>query len=204
MSMSPFGTKFAFLGAEGYVHIADSHSKQWICDLKMNTTSRSATFLDETYCMTSGFDGDVYIWDTRYAGRCVNKFHHEDGTATSSLATYIAPELSYHAALYQSQANKWPSFFHVPSCFLSIGTMSGVASIFEGLVNGQEASYYNFNGGSVNGAVVHNNTPKPLKSVMNLTTKISTSAFHPSGQILAIASREVSHHCFVLFGLLTC
>jgi hypothetical protein len=35
-------------------------------------------------------------------------------------------------------------------------------------------------------------TPLQTKTLLSLTTKITCSAFHPSGQILAMASSEVS------------
>ena len=59
---------------------------------------------------------------------------------------------------------------------IAVGSESGVVSIYQ----------YN------------NNNVKPvlIKSVMNLTTKVSCTKFHPSGQMLAVASNEVS---FCLF-----
>jgi U3 small nucleolar RNA-associated protein 18 len=34
----------------------------------------------------------------------------------------------------------------------------------------------------------------PLRSVMNLVTKVTATAFHPSGQLMAIASEEKKDH----------
>lgn len=60
--------------------------------------------------------------------------------------------------------------------YLSVGTDSGVVSVFksDGL-------------SSRDGGV-----KKQIKSLMNLTTRISSSVFHPSGQILAVASNQVN------------
>lgn len=191
MEVSPEGTKIAFLGTEGYVHIADGRSKQWIADLKMNCTSRAVTFLDELTCITSGFDADIYMWDLRFPHRprCVSRFHHEDGTPTSSLAAFIPAHLSSlnnrANNIGSSAAQYRRDFYSLSNCFLGVSTMSGVSSVFEGLSSNSGNSFYSF-------AETNNSSPKPLKSVMNLTTKISASAFHPSGQILAVASNEVS------------
>lgn len=191
MEVSPEGSKMAFLGSEGYVHIADGRSKQWIGDLKMNCTSRAVTFLDEVTCVTSGFDADLYIWDLRYSHRprCVTRFHHEDGTPTSTLAAYVPRKM---AELNNGipTSTPTPEYYHLSEAYLNVATMSGVTSVFEGSVsnNTSNSSYYSFG---------DEYAPKPLKTVMNLTTKITTSAFHPSGQILAIASNEVKS--FLLF-----
>jgi WD40 repeat protein len=185
MEISPEGSKMAFLGSEGYVHIADGRSKQWIGDLKMNCTSRAVAFLDEVTCITSGFDADLYIWDLRYSHRprCVSRFHHEDGTPTSSLAAYVPPNLGNSSSPQSSTRG----FYCMSDIYLGVGTMSGISSVFEGIVSNDptSSSYYSFG---------DNMSPKPLKTVMNLTTKITASAFHPSGQIMAIASNEVRHY----------
>jgi hypothetical protein len=59
--------------------------------------------------------------------------------------------------------------------FVSVGAESGVVSIFkaEDVVarDGREV--------------------KQVRSLMNLTTKITSAAFHPSGQVLAVASNQV-------------
>ena len=59
---SPEGTKIAIQGVGGYTHLLDGISKLHITDLKMNSSLRSCAFLNETMCVTSGLDADVYIW----------------------------------------------------------------------------------------------------------------------------------------------
>lgn len=160
MFLSPSGNKIAFLGSRGYVHLADGKSKQWMFDMKMNSSARTGCFLDDNYCITSGFDAEIYLWDLRYNnGKCVTKFANEDGTPTTSLAAYI-PNSDYDA-------------FKLPNTYLSVGAASGVVTIYKttDIINGKFES---------------------MKSVMNLTTKVTSAHFHPSGQILATASKEVS------------
>ena len=106
MAVSPKGTKIAFAGVGGYIHIVCGIQKTIMFDIKMNTAVRCMTFTDEEHLLTSGLDADVYIWDLRYQGRCLGKFAHDDGTCSSSL--------SYH-----------------PSGYMAIGAESGVVSLYE-------------------------------------------------------------------------
>lgn len=62
--------------------------------------------------------------------------------------------------------------------YVAVGSESGVVSLYD---------YTS----PVSGRVASKPTPNLLKSVMNLTTKITTVKFHPSGQLMAIASNEV-------------
>ena len=59
---SPEGTKIAIQGVGGYTHLLEGSSKLHITDLKMNSPLRSFAFLNESMCVTSGLDADVYIW----------------------------------------------------------------------------------------------------------------------------------------------
>ena len=59
--VSPDGQLVAFIGNDGYIVIVDSHSKQWIGDLKLNGSVRAITFtLDGSCILASGSDGDIY------------------------------------------------------------------------------------------------------------------------------------------------
>jgi hypothetical protein len=191
MFVSPQGNRLAFIGSHGYVHIVDAASKQWILDIKMNSTLKSLSFLNDTYCVTSGFDSEICLWDLRYHnGKCLSKFSHEDGQPTSFVSSYIPPS---------SSSSSTSSFYSLPNAYLSIGSTSGVNSIFEGNYDNEKGSY-NFENQYSSASPIASVYPKPLKSVMNITTRITSSSFHPSGQILAIASKEVrSCLCFLCF-----
>lgn len=173
--MSPNGSRIAFLGSKGYVHIADGNSKQWMADLKMNSSARSGCFLDDNYCVTAGFDAEMYLWDLRYNnGKCISRFTNEDGTPVTSLAAY-SPSPDY-------------SSYCLPSSILCAGGSSGVATIYNDKASVEPpTSKYHFSS---------------TKSIMNLTTKITTSHFHPSGQMLAVGSKEVRYFSYY-FSLLT-
>lgn len=151
VAVSPLGSKIAFGGAGGYVHIACGIQKTSILDIKMNSAVRCITFIDEDRLLSSGLDADVYMWDLRYQGRCVGKFQHDDGTCSSTIG--------YH------------------SNYVAIGAESGVVSIYDisnSLLTGMSSEMM----------------PVKIKSMMNLTMKITSLRFHPSGQVLAMASNQ--------------
>ena len=151
MAVSPRGTKIAFAGVGGYIHIVCGIQKTIMFDIKMNTAVRCMTFTDEDRLITSGLDADVYFWDLRYQGRCLGKFSHDDGTCSSSV--------SYHQSGY-----------------MAIGAESGVVSLYD-------TSNSFFSG-------LTTETPAKVKSIMNLTMKINSLTFHPSGQLVAMASDQ--------------
>jgi U3 small nucleolar RNA-associated protein 18 len=56
----------AFLGNGGYIHIADSKTKQWIFNLKMNGEVRAAAFdQEEQKLWATGMDGNLVEFDMR-------------------------------------------------------------------------------------------------------------------------------------------
>lgn len=158
MSVSPDGSKIAFVGAGGYVHICNGSSKTWMADVKMNGAARVATFVGNTTLATSGLDAEVYIWDLRYTSRCLSRFKHEDGSCTSALAASLQDNGSV-------------------SQYFAVGAESGVTSVFspETSVESSRRAFPAFT---------------PMKSIMNLTHRVTSLAFHPSAQILAMASDQ--------------
>jgi hypothetical protein len=92
------------------------------------------------------------------------RFAHDDGSCTSSLS-------GFHSSSGGGES------------YVAVGAESGVASVFpiNALLNAAA-------GGSVPKQC------KQVRSLMNLTTKVSSSAFHPSGQLLAYASNQVTAH----------
>jgi U3 small nucleolar RNA-associated protein 18 len=161
-AVSPEGTKIAFLGAGGYTHIVDGRNKAWQMDVKCNTAVRAAVFASETSLFTSGLDADVYQWDLRMNARCLSRFRHEDGTCTASLAVSAS------------------------GSYLAVGAESGVVTVYDGTTLPATRGDSSSNGN--NGLA----TPKPVKSALNLTTKVGTVCFHPSSQLMAYASAEVN------------
>jgi hypothetical protein len=80
---------------------------------------------------------------------------------------------------------------HSDEYFTALGSESGVVSLFNlnCTISSDYSPLFQVNSSSQR----HYNTvaETPIKSLMNLTTKISYLAVHPSAEILAIASEQV-------------
>lgn len=207
MKMSPEGLRMCVIGSSGYVHIADAASKLWVDKVKMNGTATAATFITDNLMATSNNEATVYIWDLRYGKNalnsfqsaqsqgslCVSKFDHDDGTTTTSLSSF-SPQSAYAQSL---------SNFALDSSYLAVGTASGVVSLFQGVeqqASAEKGNYYPLHAHTDNCDDFGRGLAQ-VKTVMNLTTKISASAFHPSGQLLAISSYEVRDLLSVIYRL---
>lgn len=169
MAVCPDGSKIAFAGAGGYIHVLSGQQKTWMMDIKMNTAVRAITFASDTMMMTAGLDADVYTWDIRNTSRCVSRQHNEDGTCVSSILSAPLPGGDFYTA---------------------VGSESGVVTLYNtSCTYGPEAARSN---------VLASVTQKSYRGVMNLTTKITAMAAHPTGQMLAIASDQVIF-CVICF-----
>ena len=169
--------KMAVSGSSGYIHILDAHRKTWLTDVKMNTGSRSLCFYDDNTLISSGVDAGVYIWDLRHTGRCLHKFHNEDGTASTSLAVANAPSVSSTRTQYS------PSVGDGKKC-LAVGSESGVVSLFDIQMLLPMRSETTTTTATATAA----RAMKPYKSCMNLSTVITSMAMHANNQLLAVAS----------------
>eukprot|EP00522_Entomoneis_paludosa_P006287 CAMPEP_0172446772 /NCGR_PEP_ID=MMETSP1065-20121228/6284_1 /TAXON_ID=265537 /ORGANISM="Amphiprora paludosa, Strain CCMP125" /LENGTH=568 /DNA_ID=CAMNT_0013197961 /DNA_START=81 /DNA_END=1787 /DNA_ORIENTATION=+ len=144
---SPDGRTLAIVGNDGFVILFDTHSKQWIADLKLNGNVRTIAFSpDGRYISASGSDGDVYKWDLR-SRKCVERFANADGTACSALAVS-----SQHTAvgahsgvvnLYSNSAS--PSADRNENELLSSAARTPIKSILN-LQSGVHATRFNGDG----------------------------------------------------------
>lgn len=112
LNVSTEGSFIAVAGAGGYTHLFCGRNKTWVMDLKMNCAVKVTEFLDEKTVATSGVDADVYVWDLRYTGTCLKRFHHEDGSTSSAIAA------SKPLPMSNTQ-------------YLSIAGQSGVVSVYK-------------------------------------------------------------------------
>ena len=185
MCASPSGLRVAFAGAGGYVHVVCGRLKTWQMDVKMNCACRAIAFVDDHTLVSSGLDADVYVWDLRQRpgaatsgalGRCVARFHNEDGTCTSMLAASLCAQLQGTVFGPRSVPSS-SSGGGTGNTYLAVGSESGVVAL-----------YYADLSSSASAAAVGG--VRPLKALMNLTTKVTCAAFHPSGELLAVASDQ--------------
>jgi U3 small nucleolar RNA-associated protein 18 len=76
----------AFLGDQGLIQLVSLKSKQWIANLKMSGTVRSAVFSSNgNELITGGGDGVLYTWDLR-TRKCVGQMTDLGNKDSSSLA----------------------------------------------------------------------------------------------------------------------
>jgi len=202
-STSAVDTKLAFLGTNSTIHIADGRSKQWITDLHLNSSARSACFIDEYSIIAGSVSSELYHYDLRNASVpvCTERFVHDDGSSIISLAAYT-PSAASSAAGY--------SGFALPKSYLAVGGLSGVLSVYEGK---SAASSHHTRFSNVELSLdqqllsttssTGNASTAPMKSLMNITTKVTTTKFHPSGQLLAYASGD-KKDCLKLVHLPSC
>lgn len=191
MVVSPEGSSIAFAGTGGYIHLVSGRSKTWMCDIKMNSAVRSMTFLDDNTLVTAGHDAEVYLWDLRRSGKCISKFSHDDGTGCHALAAFPTDNDNAFSAASGNGSAAFCSRYS-----LAVGAESGVVSLFEGNIDRSGCDPQ-----SLRGPVKVENSK--LKSIMNLDTNITTLAYHPSGDILAMMSGEKKDH-FKLVHMPTC
>lgn len=74
MTISPSGDTAGFLGPSGSLHLLSTRSKQWNMHLQMNSAARAISFLGDHTLISSGLDADVYVWDIRRPGKCINRY----------------------------------------------------------------------------------------------------------------------------------
>lgn len=136
------------LGLDGYIILVSMKTKQWVANLKMNTSVVSVAFTDNGHLWSLGTDGDVYQWDLS-TKKCLHKFADEGCIKGVTIAV--------------SSDSKW----------IAVGSSSGVVNIYDMKT------------------ALESTNPTPAKAIMNLTTSATTIVFHPSSDLIAIASKEI-------------
>lgn len=174
------GTYLALMGRDGYTHIMSAKYKSWVMDLKMNCAVKAASFLDDHVLMTSGEDTEVYIWDLRYSGKCVHKFTNDDGTPTHSLATLPKVNITDQNISSKSYTSNY---------LLAVGAESGVVNVYDGNCTTKDS-------------LLSHTLNRKKKSIMNLTTTVTSCKFHPTGDILAIGTNEVPKYDMSYFKMI--
>ncbi|ESQ41363.1 hypothetical protein EUTSA_v10013183mg [Eutrema salsugineum] len=90
----------AFVGNEGYILLVSSKTKELTGTLKMNGSVRSLAFSDDgKQLLSSGGDGQVYVWDLRTM-KCLYKGVDEGSTCGTSLCS------SLNGALFASGTDR--------------------------------------------------------------------------------------------------
>jgi U3 small nucleolar RNA-associated protein 18 len=189
---------YAFLGNDGYIVLVSGRTKQWAGNLKMNGSVRAAAFTrsalgggdgDYSELLTVGGHGEVYRWDLRTM-RCMGR--HADEGSTGGTAIAASPDGKRYA----------------------VGSTMGVVNVYDAAAVGCSGS--GSSAGSAAGSVLDafgvaasagasaaggaggvaalfsaSSSPKPLHTILNLTTGIDTLAWNHDGSLLATGSARV-------------
>lgn len=95
-TVSQSGDHAVFLGSDGFMSVVSARSYEWIGNMKMNGSVKSATFCeDDRYLLSTGSDGDIYKWDMR-TRKCV--FVHHDEGSLGNHAIAASRDGRYYAA----------------------------------------------------------------------------------------------------------
>ena len=177
--VSPYDNDtIALLGNDGYIILYNiKQQKQCTTQpIKLNGSVRTVAFNpynnNTNELLASGSDGDIYRYDLRYLAnnKCMERFHNDDGTITSQIAT-------------SSQT-------------FAVGAESGVVNIYN---NTTGSNHHEPQSPSLLRGLSAAATPtfpmqlqqqrKPVKSIMNIKTCIDTMKYNHDGDLLAISSR---------------
>lgn len=183
---SPDGKLVAFVGRRGYVHLLDWGSQgggnggQVVGELKANSGLKGLAWVDGGAGLVGlGADSEVYRWDVGMR-RCVDRWRDEGGFGGCHLEVdgrerYMA--VGFVSSLYLTfHTRRLESSEEADQTHDTYSSTSGIVNVYDA------ATALNPSGGD-------RSERKPLKSIMNLTTAVTTSKFSRDAQILAIASR---------------
>lgn len=167
-AFSPNGDYLAVAGRRGYVHLVDWRrgGGQVVGSVKMNNPVKDLHWAADNRLLSLGADCEIFLWDIDNY-RCLRRWK-DDGGFGSAIMT--GSRNQNHLAIGWVSLSVYCSNKKNMTLFHSATT---------GLVN-----LYGTDGF----AEVGSSAPKPLKTVENLTTAISSMCFNHDAQILAISS----------------
>ncbi|KAG0143814.1 hypothetical protein CROQUDRAFT_660793 [Cronartium quercuum f. sp. fusiforme G11] len=165
-SFSPQGQIVAFLGLRGLIQLVDWSnnigSSQVIGSLKSNTPIKSLSWnKNGTELITIGNNAEVSVWDMRMRKLLTSWTDH--GGFNPTLITTTDKDGGKATA----------------RSYTAIGSQTGIVNVYD------DSQWANdkYEESRVFGA-----ERKPMKTIENLTTTVTTMKFNPDAQILAIAS----------------
>lgn len=161
--------------SDGSVNFLDARTRHVVRNIQLTAPAVSSGFFPgkDLFVTATAADACVCIWDVR-TGRCLNRFIDTSAFQISAMA--MTP-FSTNISRSDSNVGTW----------LTTGSKTGIVS-FYGLGASATESSNDLDDTSVSNSLLV--SKKPLKTVSNLTTVADRLAFHPSGELVAVASSE--------------
>ncbi|KAK6201621.1 U3 snoRNA associated protein [Scheffersomyces amazonensis] len=162
--ISPNGTFIGLTGNSGWCNLLNGSTGQWIKGFKIEGTIVDFEFSrDESFIIIINSSGTV--WE--YELNSTDNTKSTDEKSTKVLNKIIRKwnddgGVGITKIKLGGPKNRW----------LAIGTNNGIVNIYD------------------RNTIIDNVNPKPVKTIENLVTSISSLTFTPDGQILCIASRS--------------
>jgi len=168
---SPDGKLLAVAGRRGYVHLVDwaAGGAQVVGSLKGNATVKDMWWsgTHEGELMTLGEDSQIYTWDVR-ARRCVNRWKDDGGYGALIMG---GDPLDSHIAVGFVNPSLPPTL----KLIVHFRSKSGIVNVYD------STAFYS-------PSSVQPTHRKPLKTLGNLTTAVSSLTFNHDAQLMVMAS----------------
>lgn len=119
----------------------------------------------KTILIVTNTYGEIWEFDLNQHGKIIKRWKDDGGIGITSIQVGGGTNSNHLLSTEQIRSNRW----------LAIGSESGFVNIYERNTNG--------------GMKDDSSNPKPVATLDQLTTTISTLQFSPDGQMLCIASR---------------
>lgn len=170
----------AFLGSGGTTILCSSRTKQWLGNVKMEGSVRDAAFsrgpteggggagaLEFPELITVGTSGEVFRWDLRTL-KCLSR--HADEGSIGCTAVAVSPNGQSYAV---GSASGVVNTYDAASTAVSSTTRGGVDGVYNS---------YTMSLGQRN--------IQPVKTLLNLTTSISSLRYNHDGSMLLMSSQS--------------
>lgn len=174
-------------GNNGWINILNSVTGMWMLGCKIdghlvdycidykpvsgkksnNKNKNNKTRAFKTVLIVTNTYGEIWEFDLNQNGKIIKRWKDNGGVGITSIQVGGGTNSNHLLSTEQVRSNRW----------LAIGSESGFVNVYE----------RNGNGGMKDDSA----NPKPVATLDQLTTTISTLQFSPDGQMLCMASRAV-------------
>ena len=173
--VSPDNSLLVFLGMDGYMPLVSNRTKQWVANLKMNGAVKDVSFTPDGSRLFSTGSKCVCMLCTRVLYMCVTMLCPSCIIMTSPHAPLSSPCTGDGKVYVWDMATR-----DCVHCFVDdgcvMGTTVSVSPDSKYVACGSDSGVVNI----YDDQCLKEERPKPLKSIMSLTTSVKCTKFNPS------------------------